>query len=165
MKNNRIGQLRRECGLNQRELGEKLGVGQTTVSAWETGKNEPDGEAMGKMAELFQVSIGYLMGHEAESLTRGLAPEKYEALVRESLRKREEQQREREITRPRDNLSDMTEEEIEEIIKDEQQRRFLEGRRPETLEGFLASEIIDELPASARAKILQIVKTAADLTK
>lgn len=162
MKNNRIGQLRRECGLNQRELGEKLGVGQTTVSAWETGKNEPDGEAMGKMAELFQVSIGYLMGHEAESLTRGLAPEKYEALVRESLRKREEQQLEREITRPRDNLSDMTE---EEIIKDEEQCRFLEGRRPETLEGFRASEIIDELPASARAKILQIVRTAADLTK
>lgn len=165
MKNNRIGQLRRECGLNQKELGEKLGVGQTTVSAWETGKNEPDSAAMGKMAELFQVSIGYLMGHEAESLTRGLAPEKYKALVRESLRKREEKQLEREITGTWDNLSDMTEEEIEEIIKDEQQRRFLEGRRPETLEGFRASEIIDELPASARAKILQIVKAAADLTK
>ena len=33
MAKNRIAALRREAGLNQRQLGARLGVGQTTVSA------------------------------------------------------------------------------------------------------------------------------------
>ena len=65
MAKNRIAELRREAGMNQRELGRELGVGQTTISAWETGKNEPDNESMHKMAKFFQVSIGYLMGYES----------------------------------------------------------------------------------------------------
>ena len=32
-KKDRIAALRREAGMNQRELGQKLGVGQTTISA------------------------------------------------------------------------------------------------------------------------------------
>lgn len=65
MPTNRINRLRKESGMNQRELGTMLGVGQTTISAWETGKNEPDNESMHKMAKFFQVSIGYLMGYES----------------------------------------------------------------------------------------------------
>ena len=57
MVKNRIAVLRKEQGMNQKELGMKLGVGQTTVSAWETGKNEPDAESLHKMARLFRVSL------------------------------------------------------------------------------------------------------------
>lgn len=67
---NRIGILRREAGLNQKELGQKLGVGQTTVSAWETGKNEPDYESLHKMARMFHVSLGYLAGYEEDTCCR-----------------------------------------------------------------------------------------------
>ena len=62
MAKNRIAMLRKEQGMNQRELGERLGVGQTTVSAWETGKYEPDNDSMNTMAQMFGVSIGYLAG-------------------------------------------------------------------------------------------------------
>ena len=72
MPNNRISALRHEYGMNQKELGDRLGVGQTTVSAWETGKNEPDNETLHKMAQLFRCSIGYLTGYENDERTRGL---------------------------------------------------------------------------------------------
>lgn len=41
MVGNLIREMRKEMGLSQRELGEKLGVGRTTVSAWETDRNDP----------------------------------------------------------------------------------------------------------------------------
>ena len=78
MERNRIAVLRKEQGMNQKELGMALGVGQTTVSAWETGKNEPDAASLRKMAQLFHVSIGYLIGYENDS-HRGLSGAEYAA--------------------------------------------------------------------------------------
>lgn len=60
---NRIGLLRKENGLNQLELGELLGVGQTTVSAWENGTNEPSMRLWHEMSVLFGVTISYLAGY------------------------------------------------------------------------------------------------------
>ena len=77
MATNRIRALRKEAGYNQKELGEQLGVGQTTVSAWEIGRNEPDNELSHKMAQLFGCSIGYLMGYEPESDQRGLSVDEW----------------------------------------------------------------------------------------
>lgn len=67
MERNRIGDLRREKGWNQKELGDKLGVGQTTVSAWEAGKNEPDYKSIRAMVALFGVSADYLLGFEKKA--------------------------------------------------------------------------------------------------
>lgn len=44
--------LRVKQGMNQTELGKYLGVGQTAVSAWETGDNAPPAEALVKMGNL-----------------------------------------------------------------------------------------------------------------
>lgn len=60
---NKIKELRLERGLGQKDLGGILEVGQTTVSAWEMGKNEPDYKSIRTMAELFGVSADYLMGY------------------------------------------------------------------------------------------------------
>lgn len=59
---NRIASLRRKLKLNQTQLAEKLGVTQTTVSAWETGKSEPSEEYQSLMADLFGTSVEFLMG-------------------------------------------------------------------------------------------------------
>ena len=80
MKTNRIAELRRENGMNQKELGAALDVAQTTVSAWETGRNEPDSVSLGRMAKLFHTTIGYLMGLESESYLHGLSKEQYAEL-------------------------------------------------------------------------------------
>ena len=37
-----ISELRKEKGLTQEQLGERLGVTQKTVSRWENGRNMPD---------------------------------------------------------------------------------------------------------------------------
>ena len=83
MPTNRINKLRKENGMNQKELGAMIGVGQTTVSAWETGKNEPDYESMHKMAQFFRVSVGYLMGYESSPYT-GLTKEEREHFDKEN---------------------------------------------------------------------------------
>lgn len=61
---NRITELRERHGLTQKELGQRLAVGQTTVSAWEKGKNEPSGKKLIEMAQMFGVTAGYLLGAE-----------------------------------------------------------------------------------------------------
>ena len=59
---NRILQLRKEARLNQRDLALKAGVNQTAVSQWETGKTEPNFDAMANMCGFFDVSFEYLLG-------------------------------------------------------------------------------------------------------
>lgn len=59
----KIRQLRSEQGWTQKQLSEKLHVGKTTVSNYETGYSEPDLEMLNKMAKLFNVSVDCLLGN------------------------------------------------------------------------------------------------------
>lgn len=47
--------LRVNKGFNQNELGEKIGVSQTTISAWEQGKSKPSAKNIYKLAEIYAV--------------------------------------------------------------------------------------------------------------
>ena len=96
MAKNRIGDLRREIGMNQKELGDKLGVAQTTVSAWETGKNEPDYKSIRSMTELFEVSADYLLGFNDDHIHRGLSTAEFEAKMERMKGQWEQEQEERE---------------------------------------------------------------------
>ena len=60
----RLTQLRKELGLTQEQLAEKLGMGytRTAISAWEVGRNEPSNSDTVKIAEFFGVSTDYLLG-------------------------------------------------------------------------------------------------------
>ena len=60
----RFTQLRKELGLTQEQLAEKLGMGytRTAISAWEVGRNEPSNSDTVKIAEFFGVSTDYLLG-------------------------------------------------------------------------------------------------------
>ena len=64
---NRIKELRKKANMNQKELAAQLGVGQNTLSGWESGKHQADNENLFKMADFFGVSVGYLLGKENES--------------------------------------------------------------------------------------------------
>ena len=158
MVKNRIAQFRRENGMNQRELGEKLGLGQTTISAWETGRNEPDSDSLGRMAKLFHTTIGYLMGYEPESYLHGLTPNEYAKIA-------EERKNQRDIERwQRQNVFEqqgLTEEEIEEYQLADDMERWESSDTPDTLEGFLVSEIVDNLPETMRQLALSNVRNFA----
>lgn len=60
----RIKQLRENLGLNQMELAEKVGVSPTSVSNWETGKQDPKYESVEKLAAVFNESIRYIQTGE-----------------------------------------------------------------------------------------------------
>ena len=58
---NPIANLRKEQGLSQKQIAEELGVRQSTVSQWESGKNLPDILTAQKLALLYGVSIEALL--------------------------------------------------------------------------------------------------------
>jgi transcriptional regulator with XRE-family HTH domain len=65
--NNRLYQLRKQKGLSQEELANRLNVSRQTVSKWEVGDSTPDMEKLIAMSDLFDVSLDKLvMGKEEE---------------------------------------------------------------------------------------------------
>lgn len=57
-----LRKLRREKGITMKELGETVGVAESTISQYETGKRSPDFETLLKFGEFFNVSTDYLLG-------------------------------------------------------------------------------------------------------
>lgn len=59
-----IAALRKEKGLTQEQLGEKLGVTNKTISRWENGNYTPDVEMLALLSKEFGVSINELISGE-----------------------------------------------------------------------------------------------------
>lgn len=56
--------LRKQSGLSQENLGDKIGVTRQTVSKWELGETTPDMDKLIQLAELFGITIDELVGKE-----------------------------------------------------------------------------------------------------
>ena len=54
--------LRTQNKLTQKQLGDRLGIGQTTVACYENGLREPHIESLIAYADLFDCSVDYLVG-------------------------------------------------------------------------------------------------------
>ena len=73
--NERLKALRKDNGLTQTELAKILGIGQTTIAAYESGLHEPQIFSLIAYADYFECSVDYLVGKENEfSLTQTLYP-------------------------------------------------------------------------------------------
>lgn len=59
---NRIAETRKKKGLTLRQLGDMVGLGDNTISRYETGKREPKLETWQKLADALGVSVPYLQG-------------------------------------------------------------------------------------------------------
>lgn len=57
----RLQQIRKERGLMQKEVADKTGINIVTLSGYEIGKNEPNLEALVRLANVYEVSLDYLM--------------------------------------------------------------------------------------------------------
>jgi len=73
----RLKLLREEKQLYQKDLAKALDLSRSTITAYESGKREPDQNTLNRIANLFDVSVDYLMGrtefrkfpsHEAHSI-------------------------------------------------------------------------------------------------
>lgn len=62
-----LRKLRKEKKLTQRQLADMLYVDCSAVTKWETGKANPDFEKQQKLADIFNVSIDYLLGREEKA--------------------------------------------------------------------------------------------------
>ncbi|WP_058990636.1 LexA family protein [Anaerococcus rubeinfantis] len=57
----KIKQLRTENKWTQQDLANRLHVGKTTVSNYETGHSDPNIDMINQLSEIFEVSVGYLL--------------------------------------------------------------------------------------------------------
>jgi transcriptional regulator with XRE-family HTH domain len=60
----RLSELRLENNLTRVELAEKLNVSVRLISYWEAGQRECDFDMLIKIADLFSVSVDYLLGRK-----------------------------------------------------------------------------------------------------
>lgn len=57
-------ELRKSCNLTQADCSKIFNVTKSTISGWETGRNEPNITTLINIADYFNVSIDYLAGRE-----------------------------------------------------------------------------------------------------
>lgn len=57
----RIKKQRKECGISQAKLAEKIGIKKSTLSAYETNVNDIPGKILLKIAEELETSVDYLL--------------------------------------------------------------------------------------------------------
>lgn len=57
----KLKQIRKEEGLSQEQLAEKIGVSRQAITKWETGKGLPDVENMIILAEIFKITLDELV--------------------------------------------------------------------------------------------------------
>ena len=64
----RIALARKQAGLSQEQLGERLGVSRQAVSKWESGQANPDVDYLARMCDVLKISSDWLLlGREPES--------------------------------------------------------------------------------------------------
>lgn len=66
MFNDNLKILRKEKGLSQEELAERLHVVRQTVSKWEKGLSVPDADFLIRISEIFETSVSTLLGDTVE---------------------------------------------------------------------------------------------------
>lgn len=59
--NNKLYNLRKQRGLSQEELANRLNVSRQTISKWEVGESTPDMEKLVALSDLFEISLDELV--------------------------------------------------------------------------------------------------------
>ena len=72
MKPERIKSIRVEMGHTLESLGELIGADSKAVWRWESGKNVPDAESLGKLAQALHTNSDYLLGFTDDPAPIGL---------------------------------------------------------------------------------------------
>lgn len=62
MDGERLSELRKDYGLNQKQMADILSVSKNTISLYERNKMSPNDDVKVKIAKLFNVSLDYLYG-------------------------------------------------------------------------------------------------------
>lgn len=66
----RFKELRNQHGFSMQTLGEKIGVGKSTIAAYESGEKKPKHARLKLICDVFGVSTDYLLGNSNDPLTK-----------------------------------------------------------------------------------------------
>ena len=72
----KIKEARKQCGLSQEQLAEKMAVSRSAVAKWEANNGLPDVDNLKALSSLLNVSIDYLLDN-GESIDSGVIREPY----------------------------------------------------------------------------------------
>ena len=65
----RLRECREKAGYSQKQVAVILKLSGPSVSNWENGKTNPTHENLARLADLYQVSVDYLLGRDEETTT------------------------------------------------------------------------------------------------
>lgn len=77
---------RERLGLTQREVAERMGVDQSAVSQWETGKTHPKAGLLVRLSQLYNCSVDELLKDDPEQTAAGCTGRRFDALQRGDIR-------------------------------------------------------------------------------
>lgn len=75
MFHHRLEKLRERKKLTQDDVAKKIGVARPTYANYERGEREPNRETLAKLADLFDVSIDYLVTGNNSAVDKDIDPE------------------------------------------------------------------------------------------
>lgn len=78
--------LRKQKGLTQMDLAERLDVSRQAVSRWEVGSSAPSTDNLKVLSELYGVTVDYLLndeqdGSNAQNQSENVCPKKYSVIL------------------------------------------------------------------------------------
>ncbi|MDE6586236.1 MAG: helix-turn-helix domain-containing protein [Clostridia bacterium] len=57
-----LKEVRKDCGMTQKDVYQRLQVSPNCYASWEQGRTQPDIESIKKLCAIFDVSADYLLG-------------------------------------------------------------------------------------------------------
>lgn len=151
---NRISQLRKSINLSQVDLAKQMGVGQSTISNWESEKTSIDSEALTKLSKLLIASAGYILGIE-DGPYNGLSEKQYRSMCEEKHDKAEAEAIIREYERDESALEDESFNDYRtQCIYD----AWEDAGNPGYIESFEIGLMCESLSKEERERLLQVAK-------
>jgi transcriptional regulator with XRE-family HTH domain len=75
MLNDRLKNLRLAKGLTLQQVGDVFDISRSSVSSWESGKNQPDPRKLEKLATLFGTTVHFIVTGQNQGLTEHISPD------------------------------------------------------------------------------------------
>ena len=93
-----VAELRKEKGITQKELAEKLCISDKAISKWETGNSIPDVSLLVPLAEILDVSVTELLESRRINVPESMNKEQTDNLVKKVIELSEEDRRKKRRT-------------------------------------------------------------------
>lgn len=151
---NRISQLRKSINLSQVDLAKQMGVGQSTISNWESEKTTIDSESLTKLSKLLIASAGYILGIE-DGPYNGFSEEQYRNLCEE---RHDEAEAEALIREYEQDESALEDESFNDYRSQCIYEAWVDAGNPGYIESFEIGLMCESLSKEERERLLQVAK-------